>query len=327
MLRVGAVAAVTTVLALLAAGCGGGSGGTVMVVRTVTTPSRPRVQSLSLAQRVPEAPRIERGHRPDSEVGCPEPRGGQVKAVYLRSEGETCVRVAPRDRLLFVNAVEFGPGGEEPGGVEVNAGPYRGDARVGRPALFTAPVGTYLGLGSHRVGTSADATEPRVLVLPEGCQVKETRPGESLCFAAGAPPCRSSELAIRAGQGGAGAGTYYGHPVLVNRSHRVCAVAGFPQVTPVDAAGQPLAPPFPTSRYASINGGVHPRRIVLEPGAAAVFAMNTGTAANYSRSACHPRKPASLEVRIPGAGGPPLSLPPGEEICATGTNVNIGPIE
>lgn len=73
--------------------------------------------------------------------------------------------------------------------------------------------------------------------------------------------------------------------------------------------------------------GDHPRTIALEPGAAATLEMNSGAAANFPRSTCRPRKAATLEVTIPGAGGPPLSLPFGLEICAGATNVRVGRIE
>lgn len=327
MSRAAAIMAMVALLALSGAGCGVG-GGTRTVVRTVTTPAKPPAQRLSLAHRDPEAPRIEPGHRPHNEVGCVEPRGGRIKTVYLRAEGETCVRVSPRDRLLFVNAVDVGPGGAEPEPVEVDAGPYSAYAPTDGSALFGPPVGTYLAPGSHRVETGADAIAPRVLVLPEGCQVSDTRPGESLCFAGRRPPCRGAELAVHSGRGGAGAGTYYGHVLLINRSGRTCTVSGFPQVTPLDAAGRPLARPFPTSVDTTmIDAGNHPRTITLEPGAAAIFEMNTGDAANYSRSACHPRKAPTLAVRIPEAGGPPLTFPYGFEICEAGGNVSVGRIE
>jgi hypothetical protein len=318
MRRTGAIAAVAALLVLGATGCGGG---TTTVLRTVTTPGHPPIRKLSLAHRDPEAPRVEPGHRPHSEAGCVEPGGGRVKTIYLRSEGETCVRVAPRDRLLFVDATGSG------GGAEVSVGSYQAYIGIGGSALFPAPVGTYLGQGSHRARTGADATAPWVLVLPEGCQVKETRPGESLCFAAGAPPCPSSALALHAGRGGAGLGTYYGHTLLVNRSDRTCSVSGLPQVTPIDAAGREIRAPFETDGHTTTMSGNHPRTITLEPGAAATFEMNSGTAANYPRSSCHPRKAATLEVAIPGAGGPPLSLPSGLEVCASRVNVSVGRIE
>src|SRR6202020_672565 len=98
----------------------------------------------------------------------------------------------------------------------------------------------------HRAQTSADATAPLVLVLPEGCQVKDTEPGESLCFAAGAPPCHAAGLALHQGRGGAGLGTYYGHVLLVNRSARTCSVAGYPRVQAIDAEGGAIGAPFPT---------------------------------------------------------------------------------
>jgi Protein of unknown function (DUF4232) len=324
MARVGAIVVLVAMLMGAVAGCGGGSGHTTTVRRTVTIPFHSPVRRLSLAHRDPDSARVEAGRRLHSEAGCTRSPGGRVKAIELRSEGETCVRVSPHDLLLFVDTVRD----PEPEPVEVSAGPYTSYAPSGGSTLIPAPVGTYLGPGLHRVETGADATAPLVLVLPEGCQVADTSPGESLCFAGHRPPCRSSDLAVHAGRGGAGAGTFYGHVLLVNRSARTCAVSGFPEVTPLDATGRPLGRPFPTSIHTkTIGGGDHPPTIDLEPGAAAVFGMNSGTAANYSRPACRPRKAATLRVTIPGAGGPPLSLPSGLEICTKGADVSVGRIE
>jgi hypothetical protein len=324
MARVGVIVALVAVLMGAVAGRGGGSGHTVTVHRTGAVPVRTPVRRLSLAHRDPEAVRVEAGRRPHSEAGCTRPPGGRVKAIDLRPEGGTCVRVSPHDLLLFVDTVRH----PEPEPVEVTAGPYTSYAPTGGSTLIPAPVGTYLAPGLHRVETGADATAPLVLVLPEGCQVADTSPGESLCFAGHRPPCKASGLAVHAGRGGAGAGTYYGHVLLFNRSARTCAVSGFPEVTPLDAKGRPLGEPFPTSIHTMMIGsGDHPQAIDLEPGAAAVFEMDSGTAANYSRSACRPRKAANLRVTIPGAGGRPLSLPSGLEICTKGANVSIGRIE
>jgi hypothetical protein len=323
-MRAGRAAAAVVVLVILGvAGCGGGSGRTSTVTRTVTVPVHPPVGTLSLARRDRDAPRIEQGHRPRSEAGCVEPRGGHVKTVYLRSEGETCVRVAPRDRLLFVDAI-----GEESSGIEVRAGPYQGYGKIGGSVLIPAAVGTYLAPGLHRVETGADATKPLVLVLPEGCRVKDTRPGESLCFAAGAPPCHGSELGYRAPMGGVGAGTYYQQIEVVNRSDRTCTVSGFPHVVPLDSKGRPVLPSIPTSGYTTTMDGNRPRRIALEPGAAATFEINIGTAANYSpRSSCRPRKAATLRIRVPGSGEGTESVPYGMELCTRRSNVDVGQIE
>jgi hypothetical protein len=317
MRRTGAIAAVVALLTLGTSGCGGG---TTTVVRTVRIPGR-RLEKLSLARRDPEGPRVEPGHRPHSEAGCLEPGGGRVKTIYLRSEGETCVRVAPRDRLLFVDGTGSG------GGAEVSVGSYQAYLRIGGSALFPAPVGSYLGLGSHRVVTGADATAPWILVLPEGCQVKDTKPGESLCFAAAAPSCQAARLALHTGRSGAGLGTNYESFLLVNQSARTCSVAGSPRVSAIDAAGRAIGVPFDTEASTTTMTGNHPQRIALEPGAAATFEMNSGTAANYPPSACHPRKAATLEVTIPQAGATELSIPWGLEICASGQNVSVGRIE
>lgn len=244
-----------------------------------------------------------------------------MKTVFLRSEGETCVRVAPRDRLLFVDATGSG------GGAEVSLGSFQAYIGIGGSALFPAPVGTYLGLGSHRAQTGADATAPWILVLPEGCQVKDTEPGESLCFAAGAPPCHAGGLALHQGGGGGALGTDYQHVLLVNRSARTCSVAGYPEVQAVDAEGGAIGVPFHTGASTPSDTGGHPRTITLEPGAAATFEMNTGTAANHPRSTCRPRKADHVKVTIPGAGDSPLSLPYELEVCARGGNVSVGRIE
>jgi Protein of unknown function (DUF4232) len=312
-------------VALLAAGCGGGSDHTTTVTRTVRVPVHSPVGTLSLARRDRDAPRIEPGHRPRSEAGCVEPRGGHVKTVYLRSEGETCLRVAPRDRLLFAEAV--GPG-EEAGGVEVRAGPYQGYGRIGGSVLIPAAVGTYLSPGLHRVHTGADVTAPLVLVLPEGCQVADTKPGESLCFAGHRPPCKASDLRVHALRGGAGLGTYYAHDLIVNRSARTCTVSGFPHVVPLDSRGRPVLPSIPTSGYTTTNDGNHPRRIALEPGAAATFEINTSTAADYSpRSSCRPRRAATLRIHVPGSGDGTESVTYGMELCTERSNVSVGRIE
>jgi Protein of unknown function (DUF4232) len=323
MRRRGAIAVVAAVLVTAASGCGSG---TTTVVKTVTTPAPSPPVKLVLARHDPEAPQHESGAQEEARNGCRTLGGGRVKTILLRSETAGCYRVAPRNRLLFVNETGLGPERGEPNPVAVQLGDYRATIGVGKSALFP-PVGTYLRLGLHLVYTNATVQRPSIQVLPEGCSFDHTKPGESLCFAPGAPPCRSSALGIHAGRGGAAAGTDYEHLLIVNRSGRTCTLAGFPRVTPVDAAGRPLDAPFPTSDHATTMSGNHPRTIALEPGAIATFEMNSGTATNFPRSTCRPRKAAALEVTIPGAGGPPLPLPSGLEICADETNVSVGRIE
>lgn len=242
--RVGAIVAVTAMLVLLVAGCGGGTH-TTTVVRTVTTPGRPPVRQLVLARHDPEAPQHESGAHEEGTNGCRTLGGGRVKTIPLRSTAAGCYRVAPRDRLLFVNETGIGPDLGEANPVEVQLGDYRASIGIGKSALFQDPVGTYLRLGLHLAYTDATVQRPSIQVLPEGCSFDPTKPGESLCFAPGAPPCRSSALAIHAGGAGAAAGTDYEHLLIVNRSGRTCTVAGFPRVTSVDAAGRPVGARFP----------------------------------------------------------------------------------
>jgi hypothetical protein len=313
--------------AVLVAGCGGGGGTTSTVTTTVTTAAPAPVQELALARRDPEAVRRPEAGDHRSPVDCRPVKGGEVKTIPLRSVSAGCFEVAPRDRLLFVNS-GVDSRHEEPNQVHVSLGGWEATVGVGESALFPRMISDYLGIGLHSVYTNATVQRPSILVLPEGCAVKDPKAGESLCFAAGAPPCRSSELAIHAARNGAAGGTSYQSFLLVNRSGRTCTIAGFPKVTPIDAAGRPLDPPFPTSAHTTvIDSGNHPRKIALEPGAAATFEINTGSAADHPRSACHPRKAPTLEVTIPGPGGTPLPLVYGQEVCAGGGNVSVGRIE
>jgi Protein of unknown function (DUF4232) len=128
--------------------------------------------------------------------------------------------------------------------------------------------------------------------------------------------------------GGGGMGTYYQQIEVVNRSDRTCTVSGFPHVVPLDARGRSVLPSIPTSGYTRTNSGNHPRRIALEPGAAATFEINTSTAANYSpRSSCRPRKAATLRIHVPGSGEGTGSVPYGMELCTRRSNVGVGRIE
>lgn len=155
------------------------------------------VQSIVLAHRSPEGPRIEPGEHIQS--GCSRERGGRVKAIHIYSGAGHCIRVEPRDRLLFVNSTDIGQDPREGNEVVVTLGGYEARIGPGQSALFPAPAGPYLALGLHRTNTHADAPAPLVMVLPEGCAIPNhglprgppLAPGEGLCFVEGAPPCRA----------------------------------------------------------------------------------------------------------------------------------------
>lgn len=312
-------AALTVALLALPAGCGGGSS---TVVKTVTTAPAP-AQSLVIAHRAAEGPRLAPGEGTQGAGDCTEAGGGGVKTIRLRSTGESCVRAAPRDRLLFVNETGIGAHHREPNPVELGLGDYKAWAGIGKSALFPT-AGSFLGPGLHPVDTGAGAATVDVLVLPEGCALHDPEPGEGLCFAAGAPPCPGPKLLVRAGRAGAAAGTIYQRFEVVNRSRATCTVSGFPHIVALDAHGHPIGPPARLDHLLTTMSGNHPRRIALAPGGIAVFEMNYGEAANYSPP-CGARKTAALRITIPPSG-PPQRVPYEMERCPE-QGLNVGRIE
>jgi hypothetical protein len=162
--RAASVIAAGAVLAALAAGCGGG---TTTVEETVTVEVVPPAQNLTLAHQNPEGlPRREPGAPGQSASGCTRESGGRVKTLHVYPDVGNCIRIEPRDRLLFVNSTGSGP--KELGAREVVVTLGRYEARItpGRSAIFAAPAGSYLALGWHRTRVRG-APAPSVLVLPE----------------------------------------------------------------------------------------------------------------------------------------------------------------
>jgi len=99
-------------------------------------------------------------------------------------------------------------------------------------------------------------------------------------------------------------------------------------LVPLDSRGRPVLPSIPISAHMTTMSGNHPRRVALEPGAAATFELNTGTAANYTpRSSCRPRKPTMIRIHVPGSGEGTGSVTYGMELCTKRSNVGVGPIE
>jgi hypothetical protein len=315
-------AAVATLLALLATGCGAG---TTTVQRTVTvTTQAPRApQSLIYARRTLEGARRELGERV-SPRGCAQAPGGRVKTVHVYSVISTCVRVSPRDRLLFINSTGIGRDHREPNPVEISLGAYSAFIGIGQSALFPAPAGSYLRLGLHEADTSASAQQPSVLVLPEGCAIEDPKPGEGLCFATGAPPCPSPSVKVRVGRTGIATGTIYQPFDLVNDSSRTCSVSGFPRVVAVDAAARPIGPPGTADHLLTTMSGNHPKTIALTPGGVAIFEMRYGEALNLPQP-CGIRKARALRIAITPSG-PPQTVPYQMELCRR-QSFDVGRIE
>ena len=321
--------AILALLALAAGGCGGGAS---TVQKTVTVSARSPVQELILAHRAREATRLEPGEHVQSASGCSREHGGRVKTIHVYSDVGHCIRVEPRDRLLFINSTGIGPDRREPNEVVISLGSY--EARIGpsQSALFTAPAGTYLARGLHRTNTHADAPAPLVMVLPEGCAIPNhglgrgapLPPGEGLCFLEGAPRCPGSKLRVREARTGVAAGTVYQALEIVNRFHRTCTVSGFPRLQALDANGRRIGPSAEPDPALTTMTGNHPRVIVLEAGGVATFEMNYGEAANYSPD-CRPRESAALLIAVPGARSS-LRVPYRFERCPR-QDFNVGRIE
>ncbi|MBV9293411.1 MAG: DUF4232 domain-containing protein, partial [Frankiales bacterium] len=77
------------------------------------------------------------------------------------------------------------------------------------------------------------------------------------------PPCRQSQLSIKAGRTGVGLGSYYDRILFTNVSSTTCSLFGYPGVQFESSSGQPL-PTTPT------HGSSYPvETVVLRPGGVA----------------------------------------------------------
>ncbi len=110
----------------------------------------------------------------------------------------------------------------------------------------------------------------------------------------GEPTCTASVLsgALATGPGAGAAGSVYRTLTLTNTSGASCAMAGFPGVSYVDAAGTQLGAP-------AGRGGPGPA-FLLEPGASATAVLQQTNAGPYG-DACGQVPAAGLRVYPPGA--------------------------
>jgi hypothetical protein len=142
---------------------------------------RPRARRTVLGHRLGPA-RVEPGDRslPASPCGTLGKNG--TTTVHIFPESAHCARVAPGERLLFVNDTGIGPQHAEAAAIRILAGDYELWLGPDEEGLISAPVETYLGRGSHRVRV-AGAPGATVLLLPPVCAMRPpVAPGEELCF-------------------------------------------------------------------------------------------------------------------------------------------------
>jgi hypothetical protein len=147
-------------------------------------PPRPPAGQMSVGHRLGPA-RVEPGEQllPASPCGAVGRNG--TTTVHIFSDAPHCVRVAPGERLLFVNDTGIGPHHAGAAAIRVLVGGYELWIGAHGSGLIRAPVETYLGRGSHPVRI-AGAPGATVLLLPAVCAMRPpTTPGEELCFRQG----------------------------------------------------------------------------------------------------------------------------------------------
>jgi hypothetical protein len=146
-----------------------------------TAPPRPRARRAAAGHRLGPA-RVEPGTQslPASPCGTFGKHG--TTTVHIFPDAPHCARVAPGERLRFVNDTGIGPQHAGAAAVRVLVGDYELWLGPHEHGLIRAPVETYLGRGSHRVRI-AGAPGATVLLLPPVCAMRRpVAPGEELCF-------------------------------------------------------------------------------------------------------------------------------------------------
>jgi hypothetical protein len=174
-------ALVAAVLAL--GGCGGGSGrATEAEVKPVHERTSPRPPPPTVVGHRVGPARVEPGRQALPASPCSTFARHGTTEVHVFSDAPHCTRVAPGERLLFVNDTGIGPQDAGATAVRVRVGNYAVRIEPRGKGLIPAPVATYLGRGSHGVQT-AGARGATILVLPRECAVRPpAAPGEELCF-------------------------------------------------------------------------------------------------------------------------------------------------
>jgi hypothetical protein len=93
-----------------------------------------------------------------------------ITTIYIFPESAHCARVAPGERLLFINDTGIGPQHAEAAAIRILVGNYELWLGLDEEGLIPAPVDAYLGRGSHRVHV-AGAPGPTILLLPRLCAI------------------------------------------------------------------------------------------------------------------------------------------------------------
>lgn len=169
-------------------------------------------------------------------------------------------------------------------------------------------------------GTSAPApSEPAVSVAVPATGAA-TVPATVTSTPAGPGPCLSSALALEVGEGRAALGRGLSVFELRNTSGSSCRLSGYPTVVVVDAAGQAMAEARAEPGY--LLAGRGPTPVLLAPGAAAYFGVETDTVCNQG---ARPAASDGVRVSPPGEPGAPLAAEITIGLCP-GRAVLVSPV-
>ncbi|MGO1380795.1 DUF4232 domain-containing protein [Corynebacterium sp. AOP36-E1-14] len=105
--------------------------------------------------------------------------------------------------------------------------------------------------------------------------------------------CTTGDLDVTAGQSQGAAGSILLDVEFTNTSDGSCTLAGFPGVTLVDEAGEPVG--APAEREENVPSSV----VELAAGSTATSALSIGRAENYDETACGPTPAGGLQVIVP----------------------------
>jgi len=177
-------AGIALAVAMLAlGGCGRSSDDAPREVRSKSaheTPSpRAPAPPTVVAHRL-GSPRIEPGGQLLPARPCETLGRKGTTTIPIFPEVGNCARVAPGERLRFVN--DTGIGSRHATAVRIRLGNYELSIPPGRSGLIPAPVESYLGRGSHPV-RAAGTPGATILLLPTDCVMRPpVRSGQELCF-------------------------------------------------------------------------------------------------------------------------------------------------
>jgi hypothetical protein len=131
--------------------------------------------------------------------------------------------------------------------------------------------------------------------------------------------CHSSDLSLKIGTGGAGAGTYHTNLVLTDKSTHSCTLYGYPGVSWVAGDnGTQVNDPF--ERESGTK-----KTITLKPGGVAHVVLVTHSALAYPTEKCKPVQVRGLRIYPPDETASIFLSRPTTECSAKG--VNLGQVE